>query len=58
MVYAWDKLGMVLPQRDKDGNIITVRNAVAYREYERNPVLNSAPKSRSGLTCDADDSDS
>ena len=58
MVYAWDKLGMVLPQRDKDGNIITVRNAVAYREYERNPILNSAPKSRSDLTCDSDDSDS
>lgn len=58
MVYAWDKLGMVLPQRDADGNVITVRNAVAYREYERNPILNSPPEMPSGLTCDPDDAES
>ncbi len=58
MVYAWDKLGMVLPQRDADGNVITVRNAVAYHEYERNPVLNSAPATPSPQHCDADDAES
>ncbi|SFR18647.1 LodA/GoxA family CTQ-dependent oxidase [Poseidonocella sedimentorum] len=57
MVYAWDKLGMVLPQRDSDGNVITVRNAVAFREYERNPVLNSVPASSAGPACDPDDNE-
>ncbi len=58
MVYAWDKLGMVLPQRDDEGRVVTVRNAVAYREYERNPALNSAPEMPSTLACSPDDAES
>lgn len=39
MVYAWDKLGMVVPLRDGDGAPIKQRGSVVYVEAERNQKL-------------------
>lgn len=39
MVYAWPKLGMVLPEKDASGAFITQNNSVVYQEYERDPEL-------------------
>jgi len=45
MVYAWPKLGMVLPSKDPDtGQWLTQNNAVVYQEYERDPSLDVKPK--------------
>ncbi|MBL4674373.1 MAG: LodA/GoxA family CTQ-dependent oxidase [Arenicella sp.] len=46
MVYAWPKLGMVLPQRDPEtGEFLTDNNSIVYQEYQRDPALNKKPKS-------------
>lgn len=48
MVYAWPKLGMVLPEQDAEtGDFVKDNNAVVYQEYERDPVLDYPPKTKS-----------
>ncbi|MDJ0628226.1 MAG: LodA/GoxA family CTQ-dependent oxidase [Rhodobacter sp.] len=54
MVYAWDKLGMVLPLRDESGNPVTQRGSVVFQEYERNPVLSQSPVTGEVMECDDD----
>ena len=43
MPYAWPKLGMVLPIRDKDGNFLRDNGAVVFTEQERSPLLDRPP---------------
>ena len=43
MVYAWPKLGMVLPKRDARGNPVVENGSVVYEEFERDPSLNRDP---------------
>lgn len=43
MVYAWSKLGMVLPVKDANGGFLKVKGEVVFIEKERNPVLNRPP---------------
>jgi len=48
MVYAWPKLGMVLPEKDpKTGDFIKQNNSVVYQEYERDPTLSVKSKKSS-----------
>lgn len=44
MVYAWNKLGMVLPLKDAKGNFVRDRGEIVYVERERHPVLDRPPK--------------
>ncbi|MFW2543880.1 LodA/GoxA family CTQ-dependent oxidase [Primorskyibacter sp. 2E107] len=57
MVYAWPKLGMVLPSRDASGNPVTDNGAVVYEEYERDPSLNAPPANPLPNACPEDDPD-
>lgn len=43
MVYAWPKLGMVLPLRDEEGNIVKQNGSIVFEEFERDPSLNVPP---------------
>ncbi len=44
MVYAWPKLGMVLPTKDPDtGEYITSNGQPVFQEFERDPSLNLRP---------------
>lgn len=46
MVYAWPKLGMVLPETDPNTDeYLKDNNSVVYQEYERDPSLNYPPDS-------------
>ena len=52
MVYAWSKLGMVLPEKDKKtGDFVKQNNSVVYQEYERDPILNKKTKNPSKSQC-------
>lgn len=45
MVYAWPKLGMVLPSTDPaTGDFVKDNNEVVFQEYERDPSLSRKPK--------------
>ena len=45
MVYAWPKLGMVLPHRDPaTGEFVNDNGSVVFQEYERDPSLDVPPK--------------
>ncbi|MEX2497375.1 MAG: LodA/GoxA family CTQ-dependent oxidase [Wenzhouxiangellaceae bacterium] len=47
MVYAWPKLGMVLPHKDPDtGEFVNDNGSVVYQEYQRDPELNEPPKKK------------
>jgi L-Lysine epsilon oxidase N-terminal/L-lysine epsilon oxidase C-terminal domain len=46
MVYAWSKLGMVLPIKAQDGEFLKDNGEIVFVEYERNPALNSPPKAK------------
>jgi len=43
MVYAWPKLGMVLPKILANGDLLKDNNAVIFDEKERDPSLDSPP---------------
>jgi hypothetical protein len=43
MVYAWSKLGMVLPIKTEDGGFLKDNGATVFVEQERNPALNRPP---------------
>lgn len=43
MAYAWSKLGMVLPMKNKDGSFLRSNGEVVFTEQERSPVLNRPP---------------
>ncbi len=44
MVYAWPKLGMVLPKKDPTtGEFVNDNGSVVYQEYERDPSLDEPP---------------
>ncbi|QAA93222.1 LodA/GoxA family CTQ-dependent oxidase [Pollutimonas thiosulfatoxidans] len=43
MLYAWPKLGMVLPVKNEDGSFLKDNGAVVYVEHERDPALNRPP---------------
>ena len=44
MVYAWSKLGMVLPEIDPStGDYLRQNGSIVYQEYERDPVLDTPP---------------
>lgn len=45
MVYAWDKLGMVLPVKDCDepDGLLKERGEIVFEEYERDPALDKPP---------------
>lgn len=53
MVYAWAKLGMVLPLRDANGDPVAQRGSVIYQEFERDPALSTSPVT--GMVVDCDD---
>ena len=47
MVYAWPKLGMVLPQLDPvTGDFMNDNGSVVYQEYERDPSLDEPPEKK------------
>ncbi len=46
MVYAWNKLGMILPLKDANGQFVRDNGAVVYVERERDPVLDRPPMKR------------
>ena len=47
MVYAWSKLGMVLPEKDiATGDFIEADGQLVFQEFERDPALNTPPKSK------------
>lgn len=46
MVYAWPKLGMVLPTKNKDGKFLQDNNEQVFEEYERDPSLNQPPNNK------------
>jgi hypothetical protein len=46
MVYAWSKLGMVLPIKTEDGGFLKDSGEIVFVEYERNPALNRPPKDK------------
>ena len=43
MAYAWPKLGMVLPIKNKDGSFLKDNGATVFVEQERHPALNRPP---------------
>src|SRR4051812_14354358 len=43
MVYAWSKLGMVLPIKIEDGGFLKDNGATVFVEQERNPALDRPP---------------
>lgn len=43
MVYAWSKLGMILPVKGEDGTYLHDDGEMVFAEYERNPALDRAP---------------
>lgn len=43
MVYAWSKLGMVLPVKNEDGSYLKDNGEMVFLEQERDPVLNRPP---------------
>ena len=43
MVYAWPKLGMVLPKKMADNELVKANGEIVYEEYERDPVLDKPP---------------
>jgi hypothetical protein len=46
MVYAWSKLGMVLPIKTEKGGFLKDNGEIVFVEYERNPALNRPPKDK------------
>lgn len=47
MVYAWSKLGMVLPERNpENGDWIRDNGQMVFQEYERDPLLHSLPQAQ------------
>jgi len=52
MVYAWPKLGMVLPSRDTAGNIVTQNGSIVFEEFERDPTLSKSPVNGDVTECD------
>ncbi|MDO3383835.1 LodA/GoxA family CTQ-dependent oxidase [Gilvimarinus algae] len=48
MVYAWPKLGMVLPEKDSaTGGWLEDNGEMVFQEYERDPALDSPPDNTS-----------
>ncbi len=43
MVYAWDKLGMVLPKLTGTNEYLTDNGSIVFQEYQRDPVLDKPP---------------
>jgi hypothetical protein len=43
MVYAWSKLGMVLPTKADGGGFLKDNGEIVYEEYERDPSLDRPP---------------
>lgn len=43
MVYAWPKLGMVLPVKGAEGNFLRDKGSTVFVEEERDPTLNRPP---------------
>lgn len=43
MAYAWSKLGMVLPIKNKDGSFLKDNGETVFVEQERHPALNRPP---------------
>lgn len=43
MLYAWSKLGMVLPVKAEDGSFLKDNGETVFVERERNPALNRPP---------------
>lgn len=54
MVYAWPKLGMVLPLRDETGAVVTENGSIVFEEFERDPSLNTNPVTGQTVVCDDD----
>lgn len=46
MVYAWPKLGMVLPVKTDDGGFLKDNGEIVFVEYERDPALNRPLKGK------------
>jgi hypothetical protein len=46
MVYAWPKLGMVLPVKTENGGFLKDNGEIVFVEYERNPALDRPPTKR------------
>ncbi|WP_425100115.1 LodA/GoxA family CTQ-dependent oxidase [Tropicibacter sp. S64] len=57
MVYAWPKLGMVLPKKDASGNPVVQNGSTVYEEFERDPSLNAPPSNLLPVACGKSDSD-
>lgn len=51
MVYAWPKLGMVLPVKDAGGGFVTQNGSVVYSEFQRDPSLNEPPENPKPVAC-------
>jgi hypothetical protein len=43
MEYAWPKLGMVLPIKTENGELLTHNGSIVFVEHERDPALNRPP---------------
>ena len=44
MVYAWDKLGMVLPTLTGTNEYLTDNGAIVFQEFQRDPALDKPPE--------------
>ncbi|EPX82290.1 LodA/GoxA family CTQ-dependent oxidase [Salipiger mucosus] len=51
MVYAWPKLGMVLPVKAEGGGFVMQNGSVVYEEFERDPSLNAPPENPKPVAC-------
>jgi len=47
MVYAWSKLGMVLPEKDATTGFLQDNGEIVFQEYERDPSLDKPPTDKS-----------